>query len=125
MLEALGLGVELGPSDVAVRGNFATVRYEGDVPVVTDRRAGRLKTEENRRVISRISSAVEEIAGVKVSFYPVLSTGSSRSSPFPTGFRNQTRLSATQIPRQKAQLLSDLGGKTRVPRRRPKLPRAD
>ena len=72
VLEALGLGVELGPSDVAVRGNFATVRYEGDVPVVTDRRAGRLKTEENRRVISRISSAVEEIAGVKVSFYPGL-----------------------------------------------------
>ena len=72
VLEALGLGVELGPSDVAVRGNFATVRYEGDVPVVTDRRAGRLKTEENRRVISRISSAVEEISGVKVSFYPGL-----------------------------------------------------
>ena len=72
VLEALGLGVELGPSDVAVRGNFATVRYEGDVPVVTDRRAGRLKTEENRRVISKISSAVEEIAGVKVSFYPGL-----------------------------------------------------
>ena len=73
VLEALGLGVELGPSDVAVRGNFATVRYEGgDVPVVTDRRAGRLKTEENRRVISRISSAVKEIAGVKVSFYPGL-----------------------------------------------------
>ena len=70
VLEALGLGVELGPSDVAVRGNFATVRYEGgDVPVVTDRRAGRLKTEENRRVISRISSAVKEISGVKVSFY--------------------------------------------------------
>ncbi len=72
VLEALGLGVKLGPSDVAMRGNFATVRYEGDVPVVTDRRAGRLKTEENRRVISRISSAVEEISGVKVSFYPGL-----------------------------------------------------
>ena len=72
VLEALGLGVKLGPSDVAMRGNFATVRYEGDVPVVTDRRAGRLKTEENRRVISRISSAVKEISGVKVSFYPGL-----------------------------------------------------
>ena len=72
VLEALGLGVKLGPSDVAVRGNFATVRYEGDVPVVTDRRAGRLKTEENRRVISRISSAIKEISGVKVSFYPGL-----------------------------------------------------
>ncbi|MCY3985463.1 MAG: 2,3-bisphosphoglycerate-independent phosphoglycerate mutase [Candidatus Dadabacteria bacterium] len=72
VLEALGLGIELGPSDVAVRGNFATVRYEGDAPVVTDRRAGRLSTEKNKRVISRISSAVGEISGVKVSFYPGL-----------------------------------------------------
>lgn len=72
VLEALGLGIDLGPSDVAVRGNFATVEYGVAAPVVTDRRAGRLSTEENRRVISRISSAVSEISGVKVSFYPGL-----------------------------------------------------
>ena len=72
VLEALGLGIDLGPSDVAVRGNFATVKYEGGTPVVTDRRAGRIKTEENRRIISRLSSAVSEISGVKVSFYPGL-----------------------------------------------------
>ena len=72
VLEALGLGIDLGPSDMAVRGNFATVSYEGDTPVVTDRRAGRIETEENRRIISRISSAVSEICGVKVSFYPGL-----------------------------------------------------
>lgn len=72
VLEALGLGIDLGPSDMAVRGNFATVTYEGDTPVVTDRRAGRISTEENRRVISRISSAVKEICGVKVNFYPGL-----------------------------------------------------
>ena len=69
VLEALGLGIELGPSDMAVRGNFATVRYDIAAPIVTDRRAGRIKTEENRRIISRISSAVSEISGVKVSFY--------------------------------------------------------
>lgn len=72
VLEALGLGIDLGPSDMAVRGNFATVKYEGDTPVVTDRRAGRISTEENRRIISRISSALSEICGVKVSFYPGL-----------------------------------------------------
>lgn len=69
VLEALGLGVDLGPSDVAVRANFATVRYEGEVPVVTDRRAGRIDTAENRRIISKISSKIEEIDGVKTSFY--------------------------------------------------------
>ena len=72
VLEALGLGIELGPSDMAVRGNFATVSYDGDTPVVADRRAGRISTEENKRVISRISSAVSEICGVKISFYPGL-----------------------------------------------------
>ena len=72
VLEALGLGIDLGPSDMAVRGNFATVSYDGDTPVVTDRRAGRIETEENRRIISRISSAVSEICGVKVNFYPGL-----------------------------------------------------
>ena len=41
VLEALGLGVELGPNDLAIRGNFATVEYQGQTPVVTDRRAGR------------------------------------------------------------------------------------
>ncbi|MYH39921.1 MAG: 2,3-bisphosphoglycerate-independent phosphoglycerate mutase [Candidatus Dadabacteria bacterium] len=72
VLEALGLGIDLGLSDMAVRGNFATVSYDGDTLVVTDRRAGRIETEENRRIISRISSAVSEICGVKVNFYPGL-----------------------------------------------------
>ena len=69
VLEALGLGIGLGSSDMAVRGNFATVSYDGDTPVVTDRRAGRISTEENRRIISRISEAVSEICGIKVNFY--------------------------------------------------------
>lgn len=72
VLEALGLGIDLGPSDIAVRGNFATVRYEGDVPVVADRRAGRMGTDESERIISRISSEVGEIDGVKISLYPGL-----------------------------------------------------
>jgi 2,3-bisphosphoglycerate-independent phosphoglycerate mutase len=66
-LEALGLGLELTPSDIAIRGNFASVRYEGDTPFVTDRRAGRIPTEENIRIVSRIAEKVREIDGVKVS----------------------------------------------------------
>ncbi len=72
VLEALGLGIDLGPSDVAVRGNFATVSYEDGAPVVIDRRAGRLSTEENKRILLQVSSKVKEISGVKVSFYPGL-----------------------------------------------------
>src|SRR6516162_1436697 len=42
ILEALGIHFEVGPRDVAARGNFCTVDAEG---LITDRRAGRPTTE--------------------------------------------------------------------------------
>src|SRR5205085_9899074 len=42
ILEALGIHFEVGPRDVAARGNFCTVNESG---VITDRRAGRPTTE--------------------------------------------------------------------------------
>src|SRR3954449_4474411 len=42
ILEALGINFEVGPRDVAVRGNFCTVDESGKI---TDRRAGRPTTE--------------------------------------------------------------------------------
>ncbi len=39
-VEALGAGIELGPGDVALRGNFATLDDQG---LVIDRRAGRIR----------------------------------------------------------------------------------
>ena len=41
-LEALGVDFDLGPDDVAARGNFCSVDENG---VITDRRAGRIPTE--------------------------------------------------------------------------------
>jgi len=67
VLEALGLGIELSPYDVAIRGNFATVRYEGEKPIVVDRRAGRIPTEENKRITAKIMEHVDKIEGVRVS----------------------------------------------------------
>lgn len=66
VLEALGVGIELRDSDVAVRGNFATVKYENGVPIVIDRRAGRIPTEENRRLIEKISSRLRQINDVEI-----------------------------------------------------------
>lgn len=43
VLSALGIGFDLRPGDIAVRGNLCTVDESG---VVTDRRAGRISTDE-------------------------------------------------------------------------------
>ncbi len=67
VLEALGLGIELTSRDVAIRGNFATVRYEGGKLIIVDRRGGRIPTEENRRIASKIREKIRTIDGVKVS----------------------------------------------------------
>jgi 2,3-bisphosphoglycerate-independent phosphoglycerate mutase len=47
-LEALGVDFELGPEDVAARGNFCLVDGNG---IITDRRAGRIPTEQARELV--------------------------------------------------------------------------
>jgi len=54
-LEALGVDLELGPDDVAARGNFCTVDADG---VLTDRRAGRVATGVSRE-LARLLSTIQ------------------------------------------------------------------
>jgi 2,3-bisphosphoglycerate-independent phosphoglycerate mutase len=49
VLEALGIGFELQPEDVAARGNFCSVDDQGRI---TDRRAGRIPTDLNRKLVA-------------------------------------------------------------------------
>ena len=65
-LEALGIGVELLPGDVAARGNFCTV---GDDGLLTDRRAGRIATELSAPLCERLDRI--EIPGVQLDVFPV------------------------------------------------------
>ena len=61
VLEALGIDFELGPNDVAARGNFCSVDASGDL---TDRRAGRIPTELNRELVQLLRTI--KLPGVQV-----------------------------------------------------------
>ncbi len=52
-LEALGVDFELGPEDVAARGNFCSVDSAG---LITDRRAGRISTAESSKLVQLLES---------------------------------------------------------------------
>jgi len=66
ILEALGLDMKVTDRDIAIRGNFATVEYRNGTPIIVDRRAGRIPTEENRRIVQKITERIKEIDGVKL-----------------------------------------------------------
>jgi 2,3-bisphosphoglycerate-independent phosphoglycerate mutase len=63
VLEATGINMALTPSDVCTRGNFASMDEKN---LITDRRAGRISTEENRRLIEILQKDIREIDGVEV-----------------------------------------------------------
>ncbi|MFN7813785.1 MAG: 2,3-bisphosphoglycerate-independent phosphoglycerate mutase [Planctomycetia bacterium] len=65
-LEATGIGFELGPDDVAARGNFGTLDAAG---LISDRRAGRIPSEESFKVVERLQGV--KIDGVETFVKPV------------------------------------------------------
>jgi 2,3-bisphosphoglycerate-independent phosphoglycerate mutase len=66
VLEALGVGFELQPEDLAARGNFCTVDADGNV---TDRRAGRIPTERCAELCAELRDI--ELPGVELFVEPV------------------------------------------------------
>lgn len=63
VLEALGIGLEMTPRDVAARANFATMDPKG---LISDRRAGRIPTEKNIELCAKLQEAIPAIDGVEV-----------------------------------------------------------
>jgi 2,3-bisphosphoglycerate-independent phosphoglycerate mutase len=92
-LEALGVDFELGPDDVAARGNFCVVDENG---LLVDRRAGRLPTSESERLVQKLRTiklegaevfveVVKEHRFVLVLRAPGLGTSLTDSDPLVTG----------------------------------------
>jgi 2,3-bisphosphoglycerate-independent phosphoglycerate mutase len=63
VIEALGLGMELKGGDVAARANFCTLDSNG---IVTDRRAGRIKTAVCEELCQVLSSKIKNIGDAEV-----------------------------------------------------------
>mgnify|MGYP005843440731 CR=1 FL=1 len=66
VLEALGIDFDLRPTDVAARGNFATVSEAG---LITDRRAGRIDTSRSTELVRLLRQI--KLPGVEVFVEPV------------------------------------------------------
>src|SRR3989449_10372660 len=63
VIEALGLGLELGPGDMAARANFCTLDNKG---IVIDRRAGRIDTAVCEELCALLSQKVKKIGDTQV-----------------------------------------------------------
>jgi 2,3-bisphosphoglycerate-independent phosphoglycerate mutase len=66
VLEAIGIDIELGPEDIAARGNFCTVDASG---IIIDRRAGRISTERCAELCRLLDGMT--INKVQIKVYPV------------------------------------------------------
>jgi 2,3-bisphosphoglycerate-independent phosphoglycerate mutase len=60
-LEAAGIGLSVGPADVAARGNFCTVDEKG---LITDRRAGRIPTEKGAEAVRSLKDI--RVPGIQI-----------------------------------------------------------
>ncbi|MGC8873181.1 MAG: 2,3-bisphosphoglycerate-independent phosphoglycerate mutase [Chloroflexia bacterium] len=67
VLEALGIGFDLQPNDLAARGNFCTI--DPETGAITDRRAGRIPTTECARLVDKLRAI--RLPDVEVLLEPV------------------------------------------------------
>lgn len=66
ILEALGLGMDVRRTDIALRCNYATL----EKGIIKDRRAGRIPTEQSRKITDKLQSAITKIDDAEIHFAP-------------------------------------------------------
>lgn len=67
ILEAIGVGAEVGKGDISARGNFCT---KNSSDIIVDRRAGRIATEKSVLLVQKLAENINEVDGVSVKLYP-------------------------------------------------------
>lgn len=121
-LEALGVGFELGPDDVAARGNFCTVDMDG---LLTDRRAGRLPTEESCLLVDLLCTI--RVEGIQFFLKPIkehrfafvmrapgLNDELTETDPLKTGVAPRPVTAAHPVSEETAFLVNQFLDKARV-----------
>ncbi|RJQ18911.1 MAG: 2,3-bisphosphoglycerate-independent phosphoglycerate mutase [Nitrospiraceae bacterium] len=88
ILEALGLGLEVGRTDVAVRCNYATIR-DG---LITDRRAGRIPTELSGKLTGKLQENIKRIDDVDIIFAPGMEHRFAVLMRFPDDLRSDAAM---------------------------------
>ena len=68
LLEAAGVDYNMTGDDLLIRINFATIDKKG---IITDRRAGRIDTETNKRICRKLQEKVKINSPVEFFFEPV------------------------------------------------------
>lgn len=61
--------LELGPYDLAIRGNFARLVLKDDIYVVANRRANKVSTARSDELCAQLSCAID-VPGVKLHWFP-------------------------------------------------------
>ena len=90
ILEALGLGIEIRKTDVAVRCNYATITNG----LITDRRAGRIPTDQSRKLTGLLQKEITKIDDAEITFAPGMEHRFAVIMRFPEDLAND----AAQIP---------------------------
>ncbi len=66
ILEALGLRLDVKNTDVSVRCNYATIKDS----LIVDRRAGRIPTEQSKKLTEKLQSRIKKINEAELIFAP-------------------------------------------------------
>ncbi len=96
ILEALGLGMEVRKTDVAVRCNYATIK-DG---IIKDRRAGRIPTEQSKKLTEKLQKEIKKIDDTELVFAPGMEHRFAVLMRFPDNLAHDAAMIADTDPQK-------------------------